>query len=119
MGKSLVTLYACRVSAVPVPVLKVPSADPSTSRGPRLNTSRFCGAMTALAITCVACVASPGAESSCSTVTVAGTSGCTFDTTMAYCCAAAFSDGEMSALSRSAPQYSQPTFDCSAEAWLQ
>src|SRR5580698_1038723 len=38
---------------------------------------------------------------------------------MAYCCAAALRDGEMSALSRSTPQYSQPTFDSSAEAWLQ
>src|ERR1700691_867341 len=36
---------------------------------------------------------------------------------MAYCCAAAFSEGDTSALSRSAPQYSQPTFDCSADAW--
>ena len=67
----------------------------------------------------VACDASPGLESSCSTVTCAATSGCTFETTMAYCCAAAFSDGETSALSRSAPQYSQPTFDCSGDAWSQ
>src|ERR1019366_3369308 len=118
MGTVDVRRYAWRLSAVPVPVLNVPSAEPSTSRGPRLNTSRFCGAMIALAITWVECVASPGAESSCSTTTCAGKSGCTLDTTMAYCCAAAFSDGDTSALSRSAPQYSQPTFDCSAEAWL-
>ncbi len=53
MGKSLVTLKAWRVSAVPVPVLNVPSADPSTSRGPSLKTSRFCAAITAVATTLV------------------------------------------------------------------
>ena len=106
------------MSAVPVPVLNVPSAEPSTSRGPRLKTSRFWGAMTAVATVESWCTASPEIESSCVTVTWAGTSGCTFETTMAYCWAAALSDGEMSALSRSAAQYSHPTLDSSAEAWL-
>src|ERR1700689_1359896 len=35
---------------------------------------------------------------------------------MAYCCAAAFSEGETSALSMSAPQFSQPTFESWAAA---
>ena len=118
MGKSLVTRYACRDSAVPVPVLNVPSCEPSTSRGPRLKTSRFCAVIVADATTSVMCAASPGCESSCSTVTWATRSGCTLDTTIAYCCAAALSDGEMSALSRSTPQYSQPTFEsCCAACW--
>ena len=67
--------------------------------------------MTAVATTRVCEVASPGCESSSSTVTVAGTSGWTFDTTMAYCCCAAFSDADTTALSRSAAQYSQPTLE--------
>ena len=37
------------------------------------------------------------------------TSGCALETTIAYCCAAAFSVVLMTALSRSTPQYSQPT----------
>jgi hypothetical protein len=99
------------VSAVPVPVLNVPSALPSISRGPSLNTSRFRAAMVATPTTRVA-LGAPTAESSSSTVTCAGTSGSAFETTSANCCDAALSEGDTIALSRSAAQYSQPTFDC-------
>src|SRR5437867_5624491 len=44
--------------------------------------------------------------------TVATTSGWAFEMTIAYCCEAALSDALTIALSRSTPQYSQPTFDC-------
>src|ERR1700681_1436398 len=75
--------------------------------------------MTALPTTRLWWVASPGSESSCSTMTVAETSGCTLETTTAYCWAAALSDGETTALSRSTAKYSHPMFDRCADAWSQ
>ena len=101
-------MYACRVSAVWVPVLNSPSGLPSTSRGPSLKTWRLSGAIVVPWIS-IGAGASPGCPSSWNTCTTAATSGCGFEITTANCCAAALLVGLIIALSRSTAQYSQPT----------